>query len=254
MNEKGSTKRRLGVRSCKIGRFMAGTGLVLVGAGLLGARIDVLNPISAFLTFGVGMLLIMLATVLLAIGLAISFERGSPMATGSWTALITCIVIIAMGARNFPTRDPQPAIHDLTTDVADPPAFVALVSIREADAAQNPPEYAGAETARLQQEAFPDLTTLQLGAEPAAVFMNAVDVMREMDWEVVAEDPAAGRIEATDTTEWFRFKDDVVVRIRAADGGTLVDVRSKSRVGRGDMGANAARIREFIARLQTKAS
>jgi uncharacterized protein (DUF1499 family) len=70
-----------------------------------------------------------------------------------------------------------------------------------------------------------------------------------MGWEIVATDPSRGRIEATDTTSWFRFKDDVVIRLTARDYGTYVDVRSKSRVGVGDMGVNASRIREFLERL-----
>jgi len=66
---------------------------------------------------------------------------------------------------------------------------------------------------------------------------------------VVASDAAAGRIEATATTRWFGFKDDVIVRIRPEAAGSRVDVRSVSRVGRGDLGANAARVREFLAKL-----
>jgi uncharacterized protein (DUF1499 family) len=70
-----------------------------------------------------------------------------------------------------------------------------------------------------------------------------------MRWEVVAADAAAGRIEATATTPWFGFRDDIVVRIVPADGGSRVDVRSVSRVGKGDLGVNARRIREFLGRL-----
>jgi uncharacterized protein (DUF1499 family) len=71
-----------------------------------------------------------------------------------------------------------------------------------------------------------------------------------MGWEIAEADAAAGRIEATDTTFWFGFKDDVVIRIRPAeDGGSIVDIRSKSRVGMSDVGANAARIRAFRDRL-----
>jgi uncharacterized protein (DUF1499 family) len=71
-----------------------------------------------------------------------------------------------------------------------------------------------------------------------------------MGWEIVAADPAARRIEATDQTFWFGFKDDVVIRLTAADGGTVLDVRSKSRVGRGDVGTNARRIRSYLDRVR----
>jgi uncharacterized protein (DUF1499 family) len=79
---------------------------------------------------------------------------------------------------------------------------------------------------------------------------KAIDAARALDWEIVASDAPAGRIEATATTMWFGFKDDIVVRVRPeAGGGSRVDVRSVSRVGQSDVGANAKRIREFIRRL-----
>lgn len=253
MNDKSTTKRKLGVRSCNIGSTMAGIGLVLVGAGLLGARLAILTPINAFLTFGMGMFLILLATVLLAIGLAISFERGSPIAVRSWSALAACIAVIAIGGVNFPSREGA-IIHDVSTDVINPPQFVALIKIRADDNAKNPPEYAGEETARIQQETYPDLVTRQFQATPEEVFTAASEVARELDWEIAAEIQAEGRLEATDITTWFRFRDDIVVRIQPRDGGSTLDVRSKSRVGRGDMGTNAKRIREFLARLESRVS
>ena len=75
-----------------------------------------------------------------------------------------------------------------------------------------------------------------------------------MGWEIVASDPAAGRIEATDTTFWFGFKDDVVVRVAAAPDGSRVDVRSLSRVGLSDVGTNAARIRKYLDGARKTAS
>jgi len=142
-----------------------------------------------------------------------------------------------------------PPIHDISTDTEDPPAFVAVAPLR-ADA-PNPVDYAGPETAALQRSAYPDLTPVALPVPPAEAFTRAEAAAKEMGWEIVAAEPADGRIEATATTAWFGFKDDVVIRVRpAADGaGSVVDVRSKSRVGRSDLGANAARIRAFVAKL-----
>jgi uncharacterized protein (DUF1499 family) len=79
---------------------------------------------------------------------------------------------------------------------------------------------------------------------------SAVAAARAMGWEVVAADRASGRIEATDTTRFFGFKDDVVIRVQAAPGGSRVDVRSVSRVGGSDVGTNATRIRAYLARLR----
>jgi uncharacterized protein (DUF1499 family) len=136
-----------------------------------------------------------------------------------------------------------PFIHDITTDTANPPQFVAVLPLR-ADA-PNPPEYAGEEVAAQQRDAYPDIQPLLLALPPEEAFELALAVARAMGWELVAAVPAEGRIEATATTFWFGFKDDVVLRIGADDGGSRLDIRSKSRVGRSDVGANAARIRAF---------
>lgn len=121
--------------------------------------------------------------------------------------------------------------------------------------APNPPGYDGPEVAAKQRLAYPDIVPLDLPLPVDAVFARALETARTLGWEIVAAEPAAGRIEAVDTTRWLRFKDDVVIRIaaRAAPAGTAltrVDVRSKSRTGQSDLGANAARIRRFLERMQ----
>lgn len=141
-----------------------------------------------------------------------------------------------------------PPIHDITTDTADPPEFVAIAPLRED--APNPVAYPGEETAAQQREAYPELRTLRVDAWPAIAFEHALEAARMQGWEIVEASEAEGRIEATATTFWFGFKDDVVIRIRGDNGGSVVDVRSKSRVGRSDVGANAARIEAYLADLE----
>lgn len=136
-----------------------------------------------------------------------------------------------------------PPIHDITTDTDDPPAFVAIVARRAG--ASNPPEYAGPEVAAQQKAAYPDVAPIVVPEPPDRAFARAEAAARSLGWEIVAADAREGRIEATATTRWFGFKDDVVIRVRPDEAGSRVDVRSKSRVGRGDAGANAARIRRF---------
>jgi hypothetical protein len=140
-----------------------------------------------------------------------------------------------------------PRIHDISTDLADPPAFVALLEARKA--APNGAVHRGAALAEEQRKGYPDVKTLVLPTPPAATIQKAIDAARSMGWEVAAVDAAAGRIEATDTTLWFGFKDDVVVRVRPEGAGSRVDVRSMSRVGLSDLGANAARIRSYLGKL-----
>jgi hypothetical protein len=142
-----------------------------------------------------------------------------------------------------------PPIHDITTDSGRPPQFVAILPLRAG--APNPAAYGGAEVTRAQAGAYPDLRTRRMDATPADAFKRALQAARDMGWEIVAADAAAGSIEATDTTFWFGFKDDVVIRVVADGTGSRVDLRSVSRVGVGDAGANAARIRAYLQALGT---
>jgi uncharacterized protein (DUF1499 family) len=141
-----------------------------------------------------------------------------------------------------------PSIHDITTDTTDPPGFVALQAERQK--APNGVAYGGPEVAAQQEKAYADIKPLVVKTSPAEELQKAIDAARSLGWQVVATDAASGRIEATDATGWFGFKDDIVVRVRGQpDGGSRVDVRSVSRVGRGDLGTNAARVRKFLAKL-----
>ena len=139
-----------------------------------------------------------------------------------------------------------PAIHDISTDLENPPAFDAVVPLR-ADAPNTLER--PADLADLQRSGYPDLAPITLSQPPERVFDRALSVAQESGWEIVTADRSSGRIEATDTTPWFGFKDDVVVRLTPWGSGTRVDVRSVSRVGRSDVGTNAARIEEYLERV-----
>lgn len=142
-----------------------------------------------------------------------------------------------------------PPIHDITTDIDSPPEFVDIVRLR-ADA-PNPPEYAGPETAGLQRAHYPDLGPLLLEEDQQEVMDAAMMLVLKRGWEIVAVNRQEGRIEATEKLPWFGFKDDVVLRFSGTeDGGTQVDMRSKSRVGRSDIGVNAKRIQRFLRDLE----
>ena len=140
-----------------------------------------------------------------------------------------------------------PPIHDITTDTGNPPRFVAVLPLRKD--APNTAEYAGAELAAQQKKGYPDLAPATLKTPPRATFDRALEIARASGWEIAAAVPQENRIEATATTDWFGFKDDVVIRIAPAGSGSRVDVRSVSRVGKSDLGANARRIREFLRQL-----
>ena len=160
--------------------------------------------------------------------------------------------VIGLGVAYFPWQWMQfarsvPAINDITTDTANPPAFVAL--LRSRAGASVGATYPGGETAALQRRAYPDIRPLELALPPPAAFARALDAAKGMGWHIEAADIATGRIEATATTPWFGFHDDIVVRVAPAPSGSRIDVRSVSRVGKSDFGTNAKRIRAYLARL-----
>jgi uncharacterized protein (DUF1499 family) len=145
------------------------------------------------------------------------------------------------------TAKQVPVIHDISTDTDNPPKFVAVLPLRKD--APNPAEYGGPDIAAKQRKGYPDIVPRLMRAPPDRAFEQALSTARDMGWEVVAADAGQRRLEATDTTFWFGFKDDVVIRITPALDGSRVDVRSLSRVGRSDVGTNAKRIRKYLNRL-----
>jgi len=233
--------------------------VVLLGAGLavasalvllaapLGYRLGVLSLRLALLTLlRWGAYLAIGAAVISLIGLIITFARPTETRRGLVLAALSLVMagaLIAIPAR-FRMGPPAPPIHDITTDTQDPPQYVAVLPLR-ADA-PNTTEYGGERVAAQQRDAYPDLQPAILNVPLRQAFERALAAVHEMGWDLVDADAQAGRIEATDTTFWFGFKDDVVIRVRPDDAGSRVDVRSLSRVGVGDAGTNAKRIRAYL--------
>jgi uncharacterized protein (DUF1499 family) len=171
-------------------------------------------------------------------------RRGFPLAV---LGLVIGLVVAGIPWQWWQKAQRLPFIHDITTDLENPPAFVAILLVR-ADA-PNSAEYGGPEVAAQQRTGYPDLGPLTLQVPPSQAFERALDAARAMGWEIVASEPTEGRIEATATTFWFGFKDDVVVRVTSTEGGSRIDVRSVSRVGQSDVGANAERITAYLERI-----
>ena len=167
---------------------------------------------------------------------------------GSIAALVVALATVLPPLSWVRAARQLPYIHDITTDTEAPPAFVAI--LKERTHAPNTAVYGGPEIARQQREAFPDIAPAQLKLPPAQAFERALQAARDLGWEIVAAQAGEGRIEATDTTTWFGFKDDVVIRVSAAGDGSRVDVRSVSRLGERDLGKNAKRVRDYLGRLK----
>lgn len=183
------------------------------------------------------------AIIISLIGLFIA-SRKVPALIG----LVLGMVAAGLPAKNIVTAKHSP-IHDVSTDTANPPQFSAVLPARAAVPNGNSTEY-DAKTAELQRETYPDIAPLHLNVPASQAFERALAVARSMGWNVAASDPAQARLEATATTYWFGFKDDIVVRITPENDGSRVDVRSLSRIGKSDVGANARRVREYLAKLK----
>jgi hypothetical protein len=245
----------IGQKSCWAGRFLplTGCGIALVvllaaTAAGLGSRIGLWNFRTGFAILKWAAYGGFLAAGLSLVGLLFAARQRRVK------RFLVALLGLAVGGVVFYlplsfkfAAQRVPPIHDITTDIDRPPLFVDILPLRKD--APNPAEYGGAEIAVKQRAAYPDIQTVILNLPQNEAFPRAVDAARAMGWKIISTVPAEGRIEATDTTFWFGFKDDIVVRITPADHRSLLDVRSVSRVGRSDVGTNAARIRAYIRRL-----
>jgi uncharacterized protein (DUF1499 family) len=181
--------------------------------------------------------------------LALTVSRGRARAAAALA------VVLGAGAVMVPWRLQQaaqavPRIHDITTDTITPPRFVEAAARRQSLGVPNSLEYTE-EVAEQQRAGYPDIQPVFLDESADDAYRRAMTVVNARGWEILAADDVGRRIEATDTTRWFGFKDDVAIRVAAIpNGGSRVDVRSVSRVGRSDIGTNARRVREFLGELQ----
>ncbi|MBE0548983.1 MAG: DUF1499 domain-containing protein [Rubrivivax sp.] len=169
-------------------------------------------------------------------------RRGGVMAV---LGLIVALLPVATALQWEYASRTTPPINDISTDTADAPVFWDM---------PNPTDYPGAKTAALQRAGYPDLAPLRLAMPPEQAFAQVLAVAKEKDWTIVASVPAEGRLEATTSSLLYGFTDEVIVRVKAAEGGALVDVRSRSRLGRVDRGVNAKRIRSYLVALQDRAA
>jgi len=235
-------------------RGVACVGLVLGILALLGMllagplyRFGMLGLGPAFGLMGLGAKAGIVAIVIAVIGLVLALlARRGRYAAYAVLGIVLGVLAFVPPSMFRHKAGQVPPIHDISTDTVNPPTFEAVLPLR-ADA-PNSPEYAGAKVAEQQHQAYPDIQPLQFKAAPAAVYDAALKTGESMGWAIKAQ--AQGRIEATATTFWFGFKDDVVIRIQPDAQGTRLDIRSESRVGGSDVGKNAARIRAFRTRLE----
>ncbi len=228
-----------------------GCALTALGAGL-GYRFDLWHFRTGIATLGYVFWVAAATAIVTLLALIVAIVRRVPnraMVFGFLGVLIAGFTAyIPYHLRQ--TANGVPAIHDISTDLANPPVFVRAAANRKKD--DHPIAYDGPKVGEMQKSAYPDIAPIITPAPAAQAFDAAKAALSDMGLEITDADPAQGRVEALATSLLFGFKDDIVVRVAAASDGTHVDVRSKSRVGRNDFGMNAKRVRAFTAKLRTR--
>ena len=232
---------------------LGGLGLAAVVVGIGGTQLGLLAPLAGFflailLTAVSGLGAVIAGLVGLVRTRAASGRAGRERAWGG-IGLGALLVAGIVSALALSGSGGAAAIHDVTTNVDDPPEFSDAV--RNVPGRQNGVDYPdGGETVPDQQRiAYPDLDPIELDLSPSQALERAQRVAEGLGWTVTAVDRERGLVEAFDVTRFFRFVDDVVIRVRPRGAASVVDLRSNSRVGGGDLGANARRIRAFRDRL-----
>jgi uncharacterized protein (DUF1499 family) len=243
----GAATSRWGQRLASIGLVLAVLCVIAAVLSGVGYRLGWWHFRTGFSVLGVAFWGALAAVVVSVIGLVMGrAARPRLLLVGLLGALIGAVTAyIPWSYRHLASS--LPYIHDISTDTHDPPELIAAAKLRKAD--DHPVAYDGAEVAAQQQKAYPDLAPLVTDVPKDQVFEAARSTLSDMGLEITAADPTVGRLEAVATSLLYGFKDDVAVRIRDTPAGTRVDVRSKSRVGRSDLGINAKRIRTFLSKL-----
>lgn len=221
---------------------------VFAALSVLGHRFAIIGFQPALLGIAGSILSGLVAIVLGAIGTLQAIKAKKSDIAGTMAGSTLGLIVIMPAILAAVSGAGAPLIHDISTNLDRPPEFVAIKALRTA--AHNSLDRAEPSNLMvLQQQNYPDISPLLLNRPFDQVFEQAIALVNKRGWDVVSVSAANGRIEATDTTRMMGFKDDVVILIQKEGNLTRVDMRSASRIGKGDLGVNAARIRSFLADL-----
>lgn len=227
-----------------LGLVIAITAMVTIAVSVAGYRLGWWRHPQAFSLFGWATYAAITALILSAYGFLRTRsqyqQRGKLLAISGIVLslpIITATVLFEYSAKAYPH------INDISTNTIDPPSFWDV---------DEPMEYPGESVAELQQAAYPDVVPLLVPVTSEQAFEHALAIITDKGWDIVANVPGEGRIEAVVTSLLYGFKDEVVIRISPSDGETIVDVRSRSRIGKIDRGTNAKRIRKYLKALKER--
>lgn len=237
--------------SGRLGRFARFLGIGALALGFAGAslaRYDIVTKLQGFSGVAVALLLGVIGVVAALLALLIGIgQAGVSRKPALWGLVLSGAYLAVIASYMIPARG-YPPIHDATTDLANPPEFKVLPMRKD--------NLAGVGTIenwqKIHAKAFPDLKPVTIAKPVAEVIADADAIAKARGWTVAAADPEQGRFEATAYAAYIRFRDDVVLRVAPTEDGkaSVVDMRSVSQVGGGDLGYNANRVRSFLKELQ----
>lgn len=176
-------------------------------------------------------------------GLAVWLRRRRGGAGAVLLGLILSLPVAGLGAAFEIAARTTPPINDISTDTDDPPVFWFTAT---------PSDYP-AQNAGPQRSAYPAVRPLELAVSEGEAFAASLSLVKDRGWAVLSADPAESEIEAIATSRLFGFEDEVAIRVTGTDSGARIDMRSRSRLGQIDRGANARRIAAFLSDLETRA-
>ncbi|MGL4494759.1 MAG: DUF1499 domain-containing protein [Beijerinckiaceae bacterium] len=240
-------------RSALWSRRLAWFALAVLGIGTLVVRSGQIAFPEMAAVLGAALLLALLAALLASFSLVGIWREGYRGAGKAIAALLITGAILAYPAFLLLKGLTLPVINDISTDLVEPPVFSrsrATLAARGAAIRDLPPPDVRAK----QRESYGGLVPTPIEQSPDEVFAIALTAAKSMGWQIIEAVPpggrgGAGRIEAIARTMLLRFPDDIVVRIKPQANGARIDMRSASRYGRHDFGANAARIEKFMAEV-----
>ncbi|MCH9672029.1 MAG: DUF1499 domain-containing protein [Gammaproteobacteria bacterium] len=217
--------------------------LIVVAAAVAGIQFGWLSPrVGLMVSLAAAAIWAIVGIALFLIGIVRGL-RGRPRWGRQF--VLGLLPVLLLGGMFFVRSSSMPIVmsNDVSTDLAQPPGFTTGPSAQRgmSQSAQDK-----------QLEAYPDIRTLVLKQPAAQVFAQTVALGKLRGWETVVEDSDAGTVQWIARSRLFRFQDDVSLRITSVAEETKVDMRSRSRIGKSDLGANATRIREFFKELQNR--
>jgi uncharacterized protein (DUF1499 family) len=226
--------------------------LATAGVSIGVARLSGADPMGALVVFGASLALAFLALLLAASAAVVIWRTGRRGAGRAATGFALALALVAYPAFLSIRAVSLPAINDVSTDFESPPSFMISSRARAARGGQTPP----APTAAARKAAYPEIQPAMVDLEAEQAYRLALRICKDLGWRIVDATPpnlrgdGVAHVDATDRSLIFGFVSDIAIRVRPLTNQTRIDIRSVSRIGKHDFGANARRIRRFLAAVQ----